>query len=81
MSAVVADRFGVSAMGKIWGTITMAGLLGGAIGPVVVGYIFDVTKSYSMAWMIVTGIATVSLLCMACVRKKPGVIKLFPRRV
>lgn len=78
MSAVVADRFGVSSMGKIWGTISMAGLLGGAIGPVVVGYIYDVTKSYSVAWLIVTAITFFSLICMACVRKTPGVMKLIP---
>lgn len=72
MSAVTADRFGVIAMGKIWGTVSMAGLLGGAMGPVVVGYIYDVMNSYSLAWTMVIVICILSLLCLAGVRRIPG---------
>lgn len=75
MSAVVADRFGVFSMGKIWGTISMAGLLGGAAGPIVVGYIYDITGSYHLSWLMITLIASNSLICMVGVRTTPSLIR------
>lgn len=71
LSAVVADRFGVKAMGAIWGTITMAGLLGGAVGPMVVGYTYDVLKSYTVAWLMLTVLLLLSAAFVLCVRQVP----------
>lgn len=71
MSAVVADRFGVSAMGKIWGTITMAGLLGGALGPIWVARLYDPAYSYSFAWKFLALVSALAVGCMIFVRKTP----------
>lgn len=71
LSAVVADRFGVSSMGKIWGTITMAGLLGGALGPIGVARLYDPVCSYSMAWKVLAGVALLAVCCMIFVRRTP----------
>ncbi len=71
LSAVVADRFGVNSMGKIWGTITMAGLLGGALGPIGVARLYNPVYSYSMAWKVLAGVALMAVCCMAFVRRSP----------
>lgn len=71
LSAVVADRFGVAAMGKIWGTITMAGLLGGALGPICVARWYNPVYSYSLAWKYLALVAALSFGCMFFVRRTP----------
>ncbi|MEN6348787.1 MAG: MFS transporter [Syntrophomonas sp.] len=71
LSAVVADRFGITAMGKIWGTITMAGLLGGAIGPILVARLYDPVISYSLAWKVLAFVALMSVCCAVFVRPIP----------
>jgi cyanate permease len=37
-------------------------MTGGAVGPLVAGRIFDVTGTYSMAFMLIIGFAVVGLL-------------------
>lgn len=70
MSATVADRFGTKAMGKIWGTITTAGLLGGAVGPVITGYLYDTFGSYSLAWQTAAAAAFIAASCVLLLDKK-----------
>jgi MFS family permease len=49
---LVGECFGLLAFGKILGVIMISGTLGGAAGPVLTGRIFDVTGSYSLAFML-----------------------------
>lgn len=79
LSAVVADRFGVASMGKIWGTITMAGLLGGALGPIGVARLYDPVYSYSLAWKVLAGVALLAVGCMLFVRREPKRLFFFER--
>ena len=72
LSAVVADRFGVKSMGKIWGTITMSGLLGGAIGPILVARLYDPVYSYSAAWKLLALLSLLAVFCIVFVRRTPG---------
>jgi len=51
---VAADRFGLSALGKILALVIMADSLGQSFGPVMAGRIFDLRHSYDLAWIIVT---------------------------
>ena len=50
--ALVGDQFGRMSMGKIYGFINLFGAIGGAIGPVAAGWIYDTTNSYAIAWEI-----------------------------
>jgi len=52
MSPAVAELFGLKEHGAILGTITFGLAIGNAAGPVVTGYIFDITNSYYMAFLI-----------------------------
>ena len=56
-SPSVADFFGTRIHGTIFGLIIFFGTLGGTIGPVVTGIIFDQTKSYSIAFLLLSSTA------------------------
>ncbi len=52
MAPLVADLFGLRSHGVILGSATFGATIGGAIGPIVAGSIFDVTGSYQLAFII-----------------------------
>jgi len=58
-SPMVAELFGLRAHGVILGIIAFCGSIGGGIGPVVAGYIFDVRDSYQLAFLISGTVAAV----------------------
>jgi MFS family permease len=61
-SPLTADLFGTSSHGVIFGIITFASTIGGALGPVVAGYIFDITGSYGTAFGILTAMGMLGLI-------------------
>ncbi len=51
-SPVVAEFFGIKSHGALFGFAMFNGTFGGAIGPFLAGYIFDITAGYVLAiWM------------------------------
>jgi len=50
LSAIPADAFAGPHLGAILGVVQAGGGLGGAIGPVLGGWLFDVTGSYHLAF-------------------------------
>ncbi|MFC1937991.1 MFS transporter [Chloroflexota bacterium] len=62
ISPLVAELFGLISHGVILGIVIFAGTLGGAIGPVLAGYIFDITGSYSRAFLICGTMAVIGLI-------------------
>jgi len=66
-SPIVAEFFGIKSHGTLFGIAMFSGTFGGAIGPVLAGYIFDVTGGYSLAiWICILmsalGFVLISLL-------------------
>jgi len=61
MALIVAEYFGLRAHGVIFGIVAFLGSIGGSIGSVVAGYIFDVTASYSLAFWICIAVASIGL--------------------
>ena len=66
-SPMVANVFGMRSHGVILGLVFFCDTVGGATGPFLCGYIFDVTKSYSLAFSLcailsVTSLVAISLL-------------------
>ncbi len=51
VAPAIAEYFGTRAHGTIFGAIVLCGTIGGALGPIVAGRIFDVTGSYDPAFM------------------------------
>ncbi|MBW2513014.1 MAG: MFS transporter [Deltaproteobacteria bacterium] len=61
ISPIVAEYFGISAHGVLFGAIVFSGCFGGSVGPILAGHIFDVTGSYSPAFWLSTFIALLGL--------------------
>ena len=62
MSPVVAELFGLSSHGVILGAVFCLTTIGGAIGPVLAGHIFDVTSSYQLAFLVFTVVCIVGFI-------------------
>ncbi len=50
LPSVIARIFGTRHLGAIWGAVLLGSGVGGLIGPVMAGYIFDSTGSYRIAF-------------------------------
>ena len=61
-SPLVADLFGLNALGVILGFLAFGFTVGGAIGPLVTGYIFDIGRSYALAFCLCAGISLAGLI-------------------
>ena len=62
MGAIVVEIFQGRHYGAIFGTITVAALSGGAVGPLVTGVLHDLTGSYRHAFLIAIGMCVLSAL-------------------
>jgi MFS family permease len=51
-SVLSADLFGLSSLGLILGSVTFIYTIGSAVGPLLSSYLFDVTRSYRVAFLI-----------------------------
>jgi MFS family permease len=52
VSAATADHFRGRRFGTIYGVVHFSNGVGGAVGPIVAGYLFDHTGSYSLAFLL-----------------------------
>ena len=68
-SPLVADLFGVRSHGLIFGVFGIS-VTSGGIGPLVTGYIFDVTGSYRLAFLICAFISLAGIILTAAVKQK-----------
>lgn len=70
VTLMVAEYFGMRAHGAIFGMILFFGTLGGSAGPIAVGWIFDTTQSYQLAFVMLASLAAIGL----------GLVASLPRR-
>ena len=68
MSPTVAELFGTGSHGLLFGTILFSGTIGGSVGPLLAGYVFDVTGSYRMAFIALTTLALIGLVLIRTLR-------------
>lgn len=61
MSPFIADLFGLKAHGAIFSCTVFSGTIGGGLGPVLVGYLFDLTGSYQQGFLLCLAVSLVSL--------------------
>ena len=65
MSPTVAEFFGTRVHGALFGTVLMFGSIGGAIGPLAAGAVFDATGSYRIAFGVLLGLAVAGLVLVS----------------
>ena len=68
-SPLVAGLFGLSSFGVIYGMTGLSFTIGGAIGPFVAGYIFDVSNSYQLAFTTSAAIVILSIILTAFLKQ------------
>jgi len=71
-SPLIAELFGLRSHGLIFGVIDVGVMGGGAIGPLLTGYIFDVTNSYRMAILLCAVISCTGIILTAFLKIKGG---------
>ncbi len=63
-SPLVARLFGLTSHGLIYGAMGLGFTFGGAVGPVTIGYICDVTDSYQNAFIVCAALSVLGLILM-----------------
>jgi MFS family permease len=64
ISPIVAEFFGIRAHGVLFGIIAFCGTVGGSLGPILAGYIFDVTVHYHPAFWLCTLMGSLGLVLL-----------------
>lgn len=74
-SPLIARLFGLSSHGLIYGVVGLSWTVGGAVGPVVTGYMCDVIGNYQLAFLLCAVISVVGLLLLVILRptKRRGI--------
>ena len=65
---IVAELFGLKSHGVILGATAVIGSVGAAVGPLVSGFIFDITSSYNIAFLICLATAAVCFILTLLLR-------------
>ena len=69
-SPIIAEFFGLKALGTNVGVINLCYSVGAAAGPFMAGFIFDTTRSYQTAFMLTTLVALGSLVVSVLLRPR-----------
>ncbi len=64
-SPIVAELFGLRSIGLTLGIVSLAFTIGGAVGPFLTGYIFDISGSYQVAFLVSAAISIIGLILTA----------------
>ena len=67
-SPIVAHVFGMRSHGAILGLVFFSDTTGGALGPFLAGYLFDVTNSYRLAFFLCALLGVVNLMAILLIR-------------
>ena len=67
-SPMVANIFGMRSHGTILGLVFFADTVGGATGPFLAGYLFDVTRNYHVAFLLCAILGTANLAAVLLLR-------------
>ena len=68
ISPITAELFGIRSHGALFGIVAFSGTVGGAIGPILAGLVFDMTGSYQLIFLVLIGLAAVSLMLTLSLR-------------
>ena len=68
VSPLIAKFFGTKSHGLLFGIVIFSSTIGGAIGPFMAGYIFDVTTSYEIVFLILSVLCFIALALAASLK-------------
>jgi MFS family permease len=67
-SPLIAELFGLRSHGLIFGVLNISVMIGAATGPLLTGYLFDVTNSYQTAFLLCAVISFIGIILTAFLR-------------
>ena len=59
---LVADLFGLIAIGKIMGVINIIDTIGGGLGPIITAVFYDSTQNYLMPFLVISALLVIALI-------------------
>ncbi|HEY94452.1 MAG TPA: MFS transporter [Dehalococcoidia bacterium] len=62
ISPLIAGLFGTKSQGSLLGVVIFSGTLGGSIGMTLSGYIYDITRNYTIAFILMLGLVLFALV-------------------
>ncbi|MFH1156313.1 MAG: MFS transporter [Pseudomonadota bacterium] len=65
ISPIVAELFGTASHGALFGLVVFFGTTGGAAGPILTGFLFDHTGSYSLPFRLFLSVIALGLLMLS----------------
>ena len=74
-SPIVAELFGLRSHGLLLGIVMFGAMIGGGIGTIMAGRVFDITNSYQLAFLAGAALSIVSLILVLCLR--PSSLKMY----
>ena len=72
---MTAEIFGMRSHGVLLGFVFFADTIGGATGPVLAGFIFDVTNSYNLAFLLCAVSGVINLILVLLLRPIRGLTR------
>ncbi len=73
MSALLGDTFGLRRIGSIIGFVDVGFSIGAAVGPLIGGLVFDISNSYSVAFVYGASVLLMAGLLISLVKQKTGI--------
>ncbi len=64
LAPMLSELFGLGSLGTIMGVVILFGTFGGTVSPVAAGWIFDVTGTYQLAFVIMFALGILGILLM-----------------
>ncbi len=74
-TVLIGRTFGLDDIGKILGILEIGIFIGATIGPFLGGLIFDVSNSYTLAFLIMAGAILARIPLVILIRQETGVVK------
>jgi len=68
MSPIIAELFGIRSVGILLGIVNFAATIGCAVGPVLAGWLFDISGSYQLAFFTCIAVSFIGLIITLFIR-------------
>jgi len=76
ITPLTASLFGLRAHGTILAHVMIGSTIGGAVGPVLIGYVFDITGSYRYGFLITVAVIAAAMVTALLLKPMEGTDKL-----
>ena len=69
MPTIVAEAFGMKSYGILLGLVNFSGCIGAALGPIMIGYLYDITGEYKQPFNVLAFLTLASLVLSLLITK------------